>query len=52
MLGKMQPETMPDFLIKNEGSATLENKFPNEMDYTFITGEELVKDFELVVNKK
>lgn len=45
-LEKMKPETMPDFLIKNEGSATLENKFPSAFDYQFTTDEQLKKDFE------
>lgn len=43
---KINHDARWDFLIKNEVSSTLENKFPKEISHTFITAEQLVKDFE------
>lgn len=42
---KINHEARWDFIIKNEGAATLENKFPDEMKYPFVTDEQLTKDF-------
>lgn len=43
---KINHEARWDFLIKNEKSSTLEKKFPNETNHTFISNEQLVKDFQ------
>lgn len=47
---KIDHEARWDFLIKNEKSSTLENKFPNEINHIFITDEQLKKDFAYKVD--
>ena len=44
-IDKIDHDARWDFLIKNEKSSTLENKFPTETNHTFITNEQLEKDF-------
>lgn len=45
-IDKINHDARWNFLIKNEKSSTLENKFPSEINHTFISDEQLVKDFE------
>jgi hypothetical protein len=44
-LKQIKPETMRDFLTKNDGSELLEKKISPDINYTFISTEELKANF-------
>jgi hypothetical protein len=44
-LKQIKPETMTDFLAKNDESKPLVKKFSTDIDYTFISTEELKENF-------
>jgi len=44
-LKKIESEAMADFLAKNETHSTLEKKFPPDIEFNFISNEELKANF-------
>lgn len=49
-LRKINSETIKDFLNKNNKSVSLERKFSLDLDYQFITNEELKKTFDYKID--